>query len=106
VVSLFIIPSTRQQSLSTLNFTSSYVFIAYMNNLRKYADQVKYISDAMKAGQLSPSQGAVQLQCVATLAEQDAAVAEDKDYGARLRKFAGMIHDVIENMKSGRGVIQ
>ncbi|WP_432736154.1 hypothetical protein [Maridesulfovibrio sp. FT414] len=77
-----------------------------MNYLKKYADQVKYISDEMKAGNLSPAQGAVQLQAVAVLAEQDADEMEDAVYAARLRKFADMIYGVIEKMQSGRRVVQ
>ncbi|NDV27270.1 hypothetical protein [Desulfovibrio sp. JC010] len=79
-----------------------------MNHLKKYADQVKYISEEMKAGRMTMAQGAVQLQTVATLAEQDALVAEAEDerYADRLRKFAEMIYDVIDKMNPERRVIQ
>ncbi|WP_320175752.1 hypothetical protein [Maridesulfovibrio sp.] len=77
-----------------------------MNHLKKYADQVKFISDEMKAGHMTMAQGAIQLQAVATLAEQDAAEAEDEQYAARLRKFAEMIYDVIEKMNPEQRVIQ
>lgn len=77
-----------------------------MNNLRNYADQVKYISDEMKTGRMGVVQGALQLQAVATLAEQDADVAEDDRYAVRLRTFAEMIYDVIEKMNPEQRVIQ
>ncbi|TIH19917.1 hypothetical protein D0S45_00845 [Marinifilum sp. JC120] len=77
-----------------------------MNHLKKYADQVQYISGAMKAGQMTPTQGAIQLQAVATLAEQDADVAEDEQYAEKLRKFAEMIYDAIDKMNPERRVIQ
>ncbi|NDV23476.1 hypothetical protein [Desulfovibrio sp. JC022] len=77
-----------------------------MNNLKKYADQVQYISGEMKAGQMTPTQGAIQLQAVATLAEQDAEVAENEEYGAKLRKFAEMIYDVIDKLNPEQRVVQ
>lgn len=89
-----------------LSFVASYVSITGMNNLRNYADQVKYISDEMKAGRMGVVQGALRLQAVATLAEQDADVAEDDRYAVRLHTFAEMIYDVIEKMNPEQRVIQ
>ncbi|MFW5498504.1 MULTISPECIES: hypothetical protein [unclassified Maridesulfovibrio] len=55
---------------------------------------------------MNMAQGAIQLQAVATLAEQDAAETEDEQYAARLRKFAEMIYDVIDKMNPEHRVMQ
>ncbi len=93
-------------AIQILNFAWSCVSIACMNHLKKYADQVKYISDEMKSGQMTLAQGAVQLQAVATLAEQDAGQVGNEQYAQRLRKFAEMIYALIEKMNPERRVIQ
>ncbi|CCO24687.1 hypothetical protein [Maridesulfovibrio hydrothermalis] len=77
-----------------------------MNYLKKYADQVQSISLAMKSGEITMEQGAVKLQAVAVLAEQDAAAMDDVDYAADLNRMVDMIYNVIEKMKPERRVRQ
>jgi len=60
----------------------------------------------MKAGNITLAQGAVQLQAVATLVEQDAAAVHDEQFAARMHKFAEMIYDVIEKMNPEQRVMQ
>lgn len=60
----------------------------------------------MKAGNLTMSQGVVQLQAVATLVEQDAAAVRNEQFAARMGKFAEMIYDVIEKMNPEQRVMQ
>lgn len=74
--------------------------------LKKYADQVKMISQSMRSGELSMENGAVKLRTIALLVEQDAAAMPDDNYAARLNKMAGMIHNVVEKMDPQGRVLQ
>lgn len=52
------------------------------------------------------AQGAVQLQAVATLAEQDAENTDHEEYKARLMLFVDKLYKVIEKMIPERTVMQ
>jgi len=52
------------------------------------------------------AQGAVELQAVATLAEQDADNTDHEEYKARLMQFADKLYKVIEKMIPERTVMQ
>ncbi len=77
-----------------------------MNPLKQYADQVKFISEEMKAGNISMTEGAIRLQAVAVFVEQDAEIIEDERAAERMRKFADMIYGVLDKMKPDRRVMQ
>ncbi len=77
-----------------------------MNQLREYGDKVQFILDELKAGRMGMAQGAVQLQAVATLAEQDAENTDHAVYKERLMLFADRLYKVIEKMIPERTVRQ
>jgi len=77
-----------------------------MNQLPKYGDRVQFILDELKGGRMSMAQGAVELQAVATLAEQDADNTDHEEYKARLMQFADKLYKVIEKMIPERTVMQ
>lgn len=77
-----------------------------MNPLKRYADQVKFITDEMKAGNITMAEGAVRLQAVAVLVEQEAKTVEDERYADRMRTFVNMIYDVLEKMQPDRRTVQ
>ncbi|WP_415717363.1 hypothetical protein [Maridesulfovibrio sp.] len=91
--------------LAGLNFIHTHVSMIRMNQLPKYGDRVKAILDELKSGRMSMAQGAVQLQIVATLAEQDAEHTDHEEYKARLILFADRLYRVIEKMIPERTVM-